>query len=190
MDVLSEVRTHADHMLALRRTIHQNPELGWQEHDTQALILRELGELGIPCEAVCGTGVIATLQGAGPGPVVGLRADMDALPIQERPDVPYRSRRDGVMHACGHDCHVAMLLTAARVLNEHSDELRGTVKLIFQPAEEIIEGARQLSALPQLADLERIAAVHVWSDLPVGSLSAEPGPRPVSYTHLTLPTIA
>lgn len=177
MDILSEVRAHADHMTALRRTIHQNPELGWQEHDTQALILRELGELDIPCETVCGTGVIATLQGAAPGPVIGLRADMDALPIQEKPDIPYRSQRDGVMHACGHDCHVAMLLTAARVLKGHLDELRGTVKLIFQPAEEIIEGARQLSALPQLADLNRIAAVHVWSDLPVGSLSAEPGPR-------------
>lgn len=177
MDLLAAVLSHNTRLVELRRAIHRNPELGWQEHQTQQLILRELQGLNIPCEAVCGTGVIAVIQGAKAGPVIGLRADMDALPIQEKTDEPYRSQNDGVMHACGHDCHVAMLLTAARVLKEHQDNLQGTVKLIFQPAEEVIEGARKLCALPQLADLNRIAAVHVWADLAVGTISAEPGPR-------------
>ncbi len=184
--MISAVQAHRKYLVDLRHTIHQNPELGWQEHETQKLILRELESLGIPCEKVCGTGVIATLDSGKPGPVIGLRADMDALPIQEKPDVPYRSRRDGVMHACGHDCHVAILLTVARVLKEKQEELRGKVKLIFQPAEEIIEGAHALSQLPQLEDLDRIAAVHVWNDLDVGTFSAEPGPRLASADNIYL----
>ena len=177
MNILPNVLAHQGHMIDLRRQIHQNPELGWQEYDTQALILRELGELNIPCERVCGTGVVAVLRGALPGPVTGLRADMDALPIQEKSDVPYRSQKDGIMHACGHDCHVAILLTVARVLKENQGRLCGTIKLLFQPAEEIIEGAHALSMIPQIADLDRIAAVHVWNDLDVNTFSAEIGPR-------------
>ncbi len=91
MDVKASVSAHKAHMVELRRQIHQNPELGWHEFETQALIIKELERLGIPCEKVCGTGVIATLKGAKEGPVTGLRADMDALPIQEKPDTPYRS---------------------------------------------------------------------------------------------------
>ncbi|MCC8027109.1 MAG: amidohydrolase [Clostridium sp.] len=177
MDVKASVSAHKAHMVELRRQIHQNPELGWHEFETQALIIKELERLGIPCEKVCGTGVIATLKGAKEGPVTGLRADMDALPIQEKPDTPYRSQNPGVMHACGHDCHVAMLLTAARVLKEMEAQLYGTVKFIFQPAEEIIQGAQKMHTLPQLADLNSIAGAHVWLDLDVGTFSAEPGPR-------------
>lgn len=177
MDTLTAVLSLEEHLLALRHHIHQNPELGWHEQETQALILRELEELGIPCETVCGTGVIATLEGGQPGPVVGLRADMDALPIQEKLDAPYCSRKDGVKHACGHDCHVAMLLTAARVLTGCRDQLHGTVKFIFQPAEEIIEGAHAMAQLPQIEGIDRIFGLHVWNDLDVGTFSVEVGPR-------------
>lgn len=177
MNVLEAIEQQRTHLIALRRQIHQNPELGWQEHQTQALVLSELSKIGIPCEAVCGTGVLAVIKGARDGIVVGLRADMDALPIEEKNECEYRSLHTGVMHACGHDCHVAMLLVAARVLWQHRNELMGTIKLIFQPAEEIIEGAKQLCALPQLADVDKIVAVHVWADLPVGYFSAEEGPR-------------
>lgn len=177
MDIKAAVLVHEAHLIELRRQIHQSPELGWQEHKTQALILRELEEIGIPCEKVCGTGVVAVLKGGKAGPVIGLRADMDALPIQEKNAVPYRSETDGVMHACGHDCHVAMLLTAARVLKEMQADIHGTIKFIFQPAEEIIEGARKMCTVPQLADLDYVAGAHVWIDLDVGTFSAEVGPR-------------
>lgn len=186
MNLLSEVQAYEQHMLKLRHTIHRHPELGWQEYQTQALILRELEELNIPSQTVCGTGVVAEIHGAKPGPVTGLRADMDALPVQEKNNTAYASECPGKMHACGHDCHVAMLLTVARVLKSHQNELCGTVKLIFQPAEEIIEGGHQMSELPQLQDLDQIAAVHVWIDLPVGTVSVEEGPRLACADNIAL----
>lgn len=186
MDILQEVRELQDHLFALRRDIHQHPELSWKETRTQALICTELDALGIPYEKVCGTGVIGVLRGELDGPVIALRADMDALPVQEQNTHAYRSVHAGVMHACGHDCHVAMLLTAARVLSRHRDVLHGTVKLVFQPAEEVIQGAREMCALPQLADVTRIFGAHVWVDLPVGSFSVEEGPRMASADNLYL----
>ena len=186
MNVLEEVRQHQEHLIGLRRDFHRHPELSWNENRTQKVICRELDELEIPYETVCNTGVIAVLQGSRRGPVIGLRADMDALPITEKSSVEYASQTPGVMHACGHDCHVAMLLVAARILKAHESELQGTVKLIFQPAEEVIEGARSMCALPQLADVQRIFGIHVWIDLPVGTFSVEPGPRMASADNIYL----
>ena len=177
MEILAEVLALQEPMIELRRTIHRHPELGWQEYETQKLILRELQALQIPCEPICGTGVLGIIRGEKPGPVTGLRADMDALPVAEKNESEYSSRVAGKMHACGHDCHVAMLLTAAKVIQAHRDELCGTVKLIFQPAEEIIEGAHAVSQIPQLEDLDRIGGAHVWIDLDVGTFSIEAGPR-------------
>lgn len=186
MTILEEARALRAYLTGLRRDLHRHPELSWQETRTQALICRELDGLGIPYEKACGTGVLAELHGAGDGPAVGLRADMDALPIAEQNDCAYRSETPGVMHACGHDCHVAMLLGAARILKAREAELRGTVKLIFQPAEEVIEGARAMCTLPQLADLDRVFGAHVWIDLPAGRLSVEEGPRMASADNIEL----
>lgn len=186
MDILAEATANRERLSSIRRRIHQHPELGWQETETQKLITGELTELGIPWEAVCGTGVIATLKGALPGPVIGLRADMDALPVAEKTGAPYCSQRPGIMHACGHDCHVAILLVTARILRQMAGQLHGTVKLIFQPAEEIIEGGHALSQLPQLDDVSRITALHVWNDLDVGTFSAEEGPRMASADNIYL----
>ena len=134
--VLDDARSIQDWILDLRRRIHRQPELQYEEVKTSRLVQETLGELAIPFQAnIAETGVVATI-GGGDGPCVALRADMDALPIHEEADVAFRSEVDGKMHACGHDCHTAMLLGAARLLKQHEAELPGTIKLLFQPAEE------------------------------------------------------
>jgi amidohydrolase len=142
-------RTQAttDFVIATRRDLHAHPELGNQEKRTPALIVRTLKELDFELqEQVGGTGVVAVLRGARPGPTLALRADMDALPLNEEADRPYRSCVPGVMHACGHDGHVAMALGAARVLHALRGHLHGNVKFLFQPAEETYGGATEMIA--------------------------------------------
>ena len=137
MSSLSEqVRRYEHEIIKIRREIHSNPELAYEEKETSTLIVHKLRELGIKTTRVAGTGVLGVLRGHGDGKVVALRADMDALPIDEHVDVPFKSRKKGVMHACGHDTHVAMLLGAAMLLTNNIERLAGTVKFIFQPAEE------------------------------------------------------
>ena len=134
-----------DEVLAIRRSIHQWPELSEQEYKTCELIAAKLDEMGIPYETgIADTGIVAVLEGAVPGPVVALRADIDALPIQEETGLPFASQNPGVMHACGHDAHAAVLLGTARVLSQMRDELCGTVKFFFQPAEETVGGANRM----------------------------------------------
>ena len=179
-------------MIAWRRDIHQNPELGNQETRTAALVAGHLKALGYQVrEQVAATGVMAVLRGGGsPGPVVALRADMDALPVQEPVGLPFASRAratwDGedvaVMHACGHDCHTAILMAAAEVLSAHRDQLRGTVKLLFQPAEENlprgeIGGARRMIAEGAFADPkpDAVFGLHVLSRLSTGTIGYRPG---------------
>ena len=135
---LSEAKALEQEVIQIRRTIHMQPELSYQEFETAKLVAGKLRTLGISVRTkVGGTGVVGLLKGAKRGKVVALRADMDALPVTENVDVPFKSRRDGVMHACGHDTHVAMLLGAAMLLSKHRDDLYGQVKFLFQPAEEV-----------------------------------------------------
>lgn len=137
LDLLAEATGIQSEIVQTRRQIHQNPELAYHETATASLVADKLESLGIPVKRrVGGTGVTGTIQGSSRGQVVALRADMDALPVEEQVEVDFRSKVRGVMHACGHDTHVAMLLGAAKLLAHHKDELHGTVKLIFQPAEE------------------------------------------------------
>ena len=146
MNVLEEVKKYKDYAVAMRREFHRHPELSWQETETAARIRRELDEMGIPYEEVVGTGTIATLKGKKDHPVIGLRCDIDALPIKEVKELPYRSENDGVMHACGHDGHTAILLGAAKILNEHKDEIAGKIILFFERAEENGGGMPQMLA--------------------------------------------
>lgn len=137
MDLLKEARAIEPEIIRTRRSLHQRPELSYREVATSRMVARRLKSLGIKVQTgVGGTGVVGILKGSKPGKVVGLRADMDALPVEEKANVPFRSKVKGVMHACGHDTHVAMLLGAAKLLAKHRGELNGTVKFLFQPAEE------------------------------------------------------
>lgn len=142
--ILREARALLPYMTAIRRDIHAHPELGRQEHRTQALILRELEAMGIEARKCADTGVLGLIRGGRPGKTIGLRADIDALPIQEETGLPFASQNAGVMHACGHDLHAASLLGAARLLNDHREELCGNVKLFFQPDEEGDGGAQRM----------------------------------------------
>src|SRR5215471_6590082 len=160
--ILAEAQANAEWMIALRRQLHRRPELAYEEVETSALVQKTLDELHISYRTgFAVTGVVATL-GNGDRPCVALRADMDALPIQEEADVPFRSEIPNRMHACGHDCHTAMLLGAAKLLKQHEAELHGTVKLIFQPAEEGGAGAKKMcddgafDGLP----VDRIFGIH------------------------------
>ena len=160
-----------------RRTIHRHPELMYEEFETSKLVQNTLKELEIPYKKdIAITGVVGTI-GNGNGPCIALRADMDALPIHEETDIDFKSEIDGKMHACGHDCHTAMLLGAARVLKENEHKINGTIKLIFQPAEEGGAGGKMMREQGVLLDpkVQQIFALHVAGTIPVGTLASREG---------------
>ena len=161
-----------DKLRELRHQIHSNPELSFEEFETSALIKKELDRMGIPWQAMAGTGVCAVIEGRNPSSkVVGLRADMDALPIQEVEGRPYGSRNPGKMHACGHDVHTTCLLGTAELLNNLRDQFNGTVKLVFQPGEERIPGGASLMIKDGVLDNPKVDVMigqHVMPQMPVG----------------------
>ncbi len=164
----------------IRHHLHRNPELSFEEKKTSAFVAAELRAIGLtPHEGVAGTGVTALISGKNPGRrVIALRADMDALPIHEQNDVPYRSQNPGVMHACGHDVHTSSLLATARILQQTRHEWEGTVKLIFQPGEEKAPGGASMmisEGVLRNPDVNRIIGQHVAPNLPVGKIGFREG---------------
>lgn len=173
------IRALQPELVAWRRRLHQYPELGFREHRTAAFVHQCLEAWQIPHEVgIAGTGIVATLEGQGAGPVLAIRADMDALPILEENAVPYRSQCEGVMHACGHDGHTAIALGIAHYLVHHRDSFQGTVKIIFQPAEEGPGGAVPMieAGVLQNPTVDAIIGLHLWNNLPLGTVGVRNGP--------------
>ncbi len=170
---------YAPEFIEIRHLLHANPELSYQEFETSKFVQQKLEELGIPFEVKATTGVVGLLKGRNPEKrIIALRADMDALPIKEENDISYKSKNEGVMHACGHDVHTTCLLGAAKILNELKNEWEGTVKLIFQPGEEKNPGGASLMIRDGVLENPRpqaILALHVNTILEVGELSFRSG---------------
>ncbi|WP_376957779.1 M20 aminoacylase family protein [Azospirillum sp. A26] len=180
MPINNRIAAFQDDMTAWRRDIHAHPELGFEEKRTSDIVATKLAEFGIAVHrGLGGTGVVGTLTGLGTGSgrTIGLRADMDALPMPEANDFDHASRHAGKMHACGHDGHTAMLLGAARYLAE-TRNFDGTVHFIFQPAEEGLGGAKRMidDGLFQQFDCEQVYGLHNWPELPAGRIAVHPGP--------------
>ena len=178
-DILEKANALQDELVAWRRDIHMHPELGFQEFRTARLVAETLNNMGIEAETGVGkTGVVARI---GEGhPVIGIRADMDALPIHEENDVPYRSQTPGVMHACGHDAHTAMLLGVAKILSTMENRPAGEIRLLFQPSEEMSDDENKSGAVRMIEDnalegLDAVIALHVSSDTPSGKIEIRSG---------------
>ncbi|MCL4871218.1 MAG: amidohydrolase [Anaerolineae bacterium] len=178
-----------DDLVRVRRELHQYPELGFEEHRTSSLVAETLQKLGYEVQrGIAQTGVIGLLEGRQPGPTVMLRFDMDALPIQEMGHSSYSSKTSGVMHACGHDGHVSMGLGLARILADYQEQMTGTLKLVFQPAEEGLGGAFAMIA-DGVLDAPRpdvVFAMHLWSGVPYGKIRTAVGPTMAASSVFTL----
>jgi hippurate hydrolase len=170
---------YKEEFIAVRRHIHSNPELSYVEHNTSKYIQQQLEKLGIPFQVMATTGVVGLIEGKNPSSrIIALRADMDALPIQEANDVDYKSKNPGVMHACGHDVHTTCLLGAAKILQETKADWEGTIKLIFQPGEEKNPGGASLMIKEGVLENpkpEKIFALHVHPGMEVGYFSFRGG---------------
>ncbi len=190
-------REQSERLVSVRRDLHRHPELGFTETRTAARIAETLARLGIPHRTgVAKTGVLATIRGTGRGAngdgrAVLLRADMDGLPLSELNEVPYRSESDGMMHACGHDGHVSILLGAAELLHATRDRWAGTIRLAFQPGEEGFGGAVPLIEQGALADPDcgSAFALHIWNSLPVGTIGIRPGPAMAAVDEFTITVV-
>ena len=179
-NVRLEIRALQPQLVEWRRQIHQKPELGFQEKITAEFISQKLQNWGIEHQVgIAQTGIVAIIKGekSTHGKVLAIRADMDALPIQELNEVPYCSQRDGIMHACGHDGHTAIAIGTAYYLHQHRQDLNGTVKIIFQPAEEGPGGAKPMIVAGVLnnPDVDAIIGLHLWNNLPLGTVGVRPG---------------
>ena len=169
---------YKDYVVEMRRHFHMNPELSLEEYETTEFVAKELDKIGVPYERLTKTGLIATIQGKSSGKTVALRSDMDALNVTQKNDVSYKSKNEGKMHACGHDAHTAILLGAAQILNDMKDTFQGTVNLVFQPAEEVAAGAKDLMAAGDwYSKVDNFFGAHVWSGLESGKVSVEAGQR-------------
>ncbi|HXN01365.1 MAG TPA: M20 family metallopeptidase [Candidatus Dormibacteraeota bacterium] len=186
--VLEVDATTSQHLQTHRRELHAAPELAFKENETATYLIERLEALSVDRlqTGVAGTGIVADIKGARPGRAVMVRADMDGLPITEAGELPFRSTRRGVMHACGHDVHMAVALEVARALAGNRDQLAGTVRFVFQPAEEIAGGARPMIEAGVLSGIDRVIGLHVWAGLPTGQVSVRSGSMMASADGFTL----
>lgn len=174
---LDEFSEYQEELIALRRDFHQHPELGFEEYRTATVVETYLQALGLSTERIAGTGVVAVLEGAKPGPTLMLRADMDGLPVQEENEVEYASSNPGVMHACGHDAHLAMLLVSAKILVNYQSSIAGKIKFVFQPNEEIAGAINMIEeGVLENPRVDGVMGIHVWSPVESGKIGISAGP--------------
>ena len=191
MDIKTLAEQYNDYIIDRRRYYHTCPELSGEEKNTRAHLKEDLEALGITDihELETCYGLTATIHGGKPGKTVALRADIDALPVKEETGLPFASHNEGKMHACGHDNHMAMLLGAAKLLQEHREELRGDVRLIFQPAEEHVIGSKAMIAEGALDGVDAIFGQHVWGTLDIPYIDVTAGPRMAYSGRFTVDVI-
>ncbi len=180
MNIIEEVEKIRQKLVGIREYFHKYPELSFQEFKTSQKIVELLGEIGLDEieTGIAKTGVVGVLRGKEDGKTIAIRADIDALPIQEVNDVPYRSQNDGIMHACGHDVHITTAIGSAMILSKIKDKLKGNVKFIFQPAEEIFGGAKLMveqGVIDKSPKVDAIIALHVWDGLKAGAIGTRAG---------------
>lgn len=180
MNAKDLAKKYKQYAIDLRREFHMNPEPSMKEVRTSDKVVEELKKMGIECNKVAGTGVVGIIKGNCEGKTVALRADMDALEVNEENEKEYKSKVKGLMHACGHDGHTAGLLTAAKILNEMKNEFSGSVKLLFQPGEEVAQGAKKMIHEGVMEGVDGVFGIHIWNDAEVGKISVEAGPRMAS----------
>lgn len=185
--ITAAIKADKTHLVAFRRKLHSYPELPWEEVETTKSIAAELDKIGIEYTLTKPTGIIAEIKGGKPGKTIALRADIDALPVMELNDnLDYKSQIPGKMHACGHDTHAAMLVSAAKALYNVRDQLNGNVRLIFQPAEEIAQGAKEMIAQGAIDGVDSVFGMHIWSQMPSGKISCNVGSSFASADLLTV----
>lgn len=188
-DIKNKILNLKNEMIEIRRDFHQYPELGFKEERTAKLVANYLRNLGLEVKTdIAKTGVVGLLRGQREGKTLLLRSDMDALPIQEKNEVEYKSKNEGVMHACGHDGHMAILLTTAKILSDFQKEMKGNIKFIFQPAEEGPGGARLMieQGVMSAPQVDAAIGLHLWNYLPIGKVGIRSGPLMASMDSFTI----
>lgn len=176
-NIQEDAKKYEEYVIALREEFHRHPELSDQEVWTSGRICEELEKMGIPYTRVAGTNVVGLIDTGRPGKTIAFRGDIDALPVHEEADVPFKSEIDGAMHACGHDSHAAMVLGAARILNDHKDELTGKIYVCFQKGEEVGIGARDIvEYLKEQGGVDKAFGLHIAAIVPTGLISLTEGP--------------
>ncbi len=187
MDISKKVAEHTEEVVELRRDFHRYPELGLQEHRTSEKVSSYLTGCGLEVGCLNRTGVVGLLRGDRAGPTLLIRADMDALPIQEENDAPYKSLHPGVMHACGHDAHTAMLLVAAKILSDSKSMLKGNIKFVFEPNEENVGALAMIQeGLMENPKVDACLGLHIWTPLQIGQIALKEGPVMAAMEHFKL----
>jgi len=187
MEISKKVAEHNEEVVDLRRDFHRHPELGLREYRTSEKVSSYLNGCGLEVSCLNQTGVVGFLRGDRPGPTLLIRADMDALPIQEESDIPYKSENEGVMHACGHDAHTAMLLVAANILSDLKASLKGNIKFVFEPNEENVGALAMIQeGLMENPKVDACLGLHIWTSLHVGQIALTAGAVMAGMEHFKL----
>ena len=187
MEIKKQIKTCAEELKFLYRDFHAHPELGFQEIRSQEKIMSYLTEIGLKPHKIALTGVVAMLKGTKPGPTILLRSDMDAIPVTEETGLPHASQNPGVMHACGHDGHMAMLMVAAKILTGMREEISGTIKFLFQPNEEDAGAWKVVEeGVMNSPKVDSVFGIHLWSQCPIGQIDIVDGPQMAASYYFDL----